>query len=301
MNNHSYESTRIYYHPKAQKATFFCLKADFFTDNPEVCYYKAMNNEYILKTALRQSAIDLNCSAGDFLKEENTIVISEHHKDARRYLNLPFELNLVTYGHGIVASCSTQIAEIIPQYIDVDSSYHCFEAPSINYLADLIRPYNLKPCFMAEYFLPDVDRLPDYSCHYAVRVLHKEDFRDLYLPEWSNALCEKRKHLDVLGLGAYDDGKLIALAGCSMDCGEMWQIGIDVLPGYRNKGLAKYLTSGLAKLIIKEGKVPFYCAAYSNIPSVRNAISSGFYPAWIELTCKPAQMVDEMNNDTYNK
>ncbi len=27
---------------------------------------------------------------------------------------------------------------------------------------------------------------------------------NLYLPSWSNALCEKRKELDVLGVGAYD-------------------------------------------------------------------------------------------------
>lgn len=45
--------------------------------------------------------------------------------------------------------------------------------------------------------------------------LHKEDFSELYRPEWSNALCEERKHLDVLGVGAYDGEKLVGLAGCS--------------------------------------------------------------------------------------
>lgn len=45
----------------------------------------------------------------------------------------------------------------------------------------------------------------------------------------------KRKEKDVLGVGAYDDGRLIALAGCSADCETMWQIGIDVLPPYRKR------------------------------------------------------------------
>ena len=45
-----------------------------------------------------------------------------------------------------------------------------------------------------------------------------EDFQNLYLPEWSNALCEKRKHLDMLGVGAYDGETLVGLAGCSADC-----------------------------------------------------------------------------------
>lgn len=260
-----------------------------------------MNNEYIYSTALKQSATDLNCKAEDFLKEENTIVISKPDKDARRYLTLPFELNLATYGKGIVASCSEEIAGVIGKYIDVENKYSCFEAPSVNYLYDIILPFGLKPCFMAEYFLPDVNKLKEHKTKYTLRELHPEDFSELYLPEWSNALCEKRKHLDILGLGAYDDGKLIAFAACSMDADEMWQIGIDVLPEYRRQGLASCLTSNLAKLIIKNGKVPFYCAAYSNIPSVRNAISSGFYPAWIELTCKKAEFVDELNKQAYGE
>ena len=37
-------------------------------------------------------------------------------------------------------------------------------------------------------------------------------------------MCEERKSLDVLGIGAYDNDKLIGLAACSADCDDMWQI-----------------------------------------------------------------------------
>ena len=93
----------------------------------------------------------------------------------------------------------------------------------------------------------------------------------------------------MLGVGAYDGEKLVGLAGCSADCETMWQIGIDVLPEYRRKGIAAALTSRLALEILCRGKVPFYCAAWSNIPSVRNAVHSGFRPAWVELTAKPIE------------
>lgn len=88
-----------------------------------------------------------------------------------------------------------------------------------------------------------------------------EDFGPLYLPQWSNALCEKRKELDVLGVGAFDRERLIGLAGCSADCHTMWQIGIDVLPDYRRQGVAAALVSRLALETLARGKVPFYCAA----------------------------------------
>ena len=129
-----------------------------------------------------------------------------------------------------------------------------------------------KVCFMAEYYLPDMEKLRALPCNYELRLLKQPDFAELYKPEWSNALCKDRKELDVLGVGAYDCGKLIGLAGCSADCDTMWQIGVDVLPEYRRKGIAAALTSNLAVEILKRDKVPFYCSAWSNIRSVRNAV-----------------------------
>ena len=71
--------------------------------------------------------------------------------------------------------------------------------------------------------------------------------------------------------------------------------GVDVLPGYRRRGVAAALTSRLAAETLARGKVPFYCAAWSNIKSVRNAVKCGFVPAWAELTAKPEAFVRELN------
>lgn len=46
--------------------------------------------------------------------------------------------------------------------------------------------------------------------------------------------------------------------------------------------------------ILKRDKVPFYCSAWSNIRSMRNAIKSGFLPAWMEMTVKTTAKVGEM-------
>lgn len=108
-------------------------------------------------------------------------------------------------------------------------------------------------------------------------------------------MCADRKHLDVLGVGVYDDEKLIGLAACSADCDTMWQIGVDVLPEYRRKGIASTITMRLALEILERDKVPFYCCAWSNIRSAGNAFKSGFRPAWAELTIKSRAFVDEMN------
>ena len=148
---------------------------------------------------------------------------------------------------------------------------------------------------MVEYFLPDMEKIDRRSCGYEMQILEHDDFYNLYLPQWSNALCQDRKELDILGIGAFDGGKLIGLAGCSADCDTMWQIGVDVLPEYRRKGVASALTSTLAVEILQRERVPFYCCAWSNIRSARTAVKSDFVPAWAEMTVKPIKIVDEMN------
>ena len=252
-------------------------------------------NKEIYKIAMEQSAIDSNCKWEDFLKKDNVVVISAANPAARRYLKLPHVCDLTTYGNNIVATISEEYRDIVESYISKYAVEHCFETPNMHVLNEAFKPYGLGVCFMAEYFLPDMDILKALPCNLETRELEQADFVDLYKPEWSNALCEDRKHLDVLGVGAYDGGKLIGLAACSADGDTMWQIGIDVLPEYRRQGIASALTSRLAVEILERGKVPFYCCAWSNIRSARNAIKSGFRPAWAQMTVKPFDMINEMN------
>ena len=254
-----------------------------------------MTNAEILQIALQQSTIDCNCNPEDFLRSDNVITRSRPHPQARKYLPLPFACDLVSYGSNIVAQTGGETEAAVREYLSSCDVSHAFETPSIHILDELLATHGLKTCFMAEYFLPDVDALKALPCPYELRILHREDFTDLYLPQWSNALCEKRKELDVLGVGAYDQGKLIGLAGCSADCDTMYQIGVDVLPEYRRQGVASALTSHLALEILKLGKVPFYCAAWCNIRSVRNAIKCGFRPAWVSLTARDLSFVNKMN------
>ena len=254
-----------------------------------------MTNKEILQIALAQSAIVCNCKREDFLSNENKIVLSAKNEKSRVYLPLPFECDMVSYGTNIVAQVSPRMKDTVQWYIDKYPVEHCFETPNIIALNEKLAKFGYKVCFMAEYFLPDVNILKELPCEYELKVLQPEDFRQYYTDQWSNALAKHRKHLDMLAVGAFDRDKLVGLAGCSADCETMYQIGVDVLPEYRRKGIASAITSKLAIETFKLGKVPFYCAAWCNIKSVRNAIRSGFRPAWVELTARDEKFVNQMN------
>ena len=199
---------------------------------------------------MEQSAIDANCRAKDFLRSENVVVLSAANSKARKYLALPFDCNLISYGNNIVASISEKYRAVVTDYMNRFPAEHCFETPNLHVLNDALQKDGLRICFMAEYFLPDLRALRPLPCPYQMKLLHSADFSALYTPQWSNALCEKRKELDVLGLGAYDGETLVGLAACSADCDGMWQIGVDVLPVYRRQGVASALTSRLALEIL---------------------------------------------------
>ena len=93
-----------------------------------------MNNKEILEIAIHQSAIDENCNADDFCKNENIVVTSRVNPDARKYLDLPFYCNLVSYGNNVVASVNSEIADIVKNYINKYSIEHCFETPNLHVL-----------------------------------------------------------------------------------------------------------------------------------------------------------------------
>ena len=247
-----------------------------------------MNRKEILDIALKQSAADCACSPEDFLRAEPVVTEAAASPSARRDRPNPPVLRMVSFGSNVVAACRKDLIPDVTAYVNSLAAHRCFELPYLYDLNKALEKFSVRAFKAHSALLPDPGAVfgADLPCPYEIRVLHPEDFTDLYVPAWGNALCEDRKQLDMLGAGAYDGGRLVGLAGCSADGDEMWQIGIDVLPEYRRQGIASALTNRLAREIFAHGKVPFYGAAWSNVRSLRNGLRSGFRPAWAELSAE---------------
>lgn len=252
-----------------------------------------MTNQEILQIAMEQSAIDAGCQAEDFRQKENKVILSQKHGRARKnFGKLPFFCSLISYGNNVIASVDARIADAVAVYINNVPFHRCFETPYLHRLTNILSSYNMEIGLAREGFLPDIDILRPLPCPYPLKLLNPSDFPPLYTAPWNNnALSNDFRHLDIFAVGAYDGDRLIGLAGCSADCDTMWQIGIDVLPDYQRQGVAASLTSTLAWETLQKGKVPYYCCVWSNIPSARNALRSGFRPAWIEITARPKTII----------
>lgn len=88
---------------------------------------------------------------------------------------------------------------------------------------------------------------------------------------------------DMLGVAAVQNGEILAMAGASADSPYLWQLGINVLPHARGRGIGAALIARLKNAVIARGKLPYYGTAVSHIASQRVALKAGFLPAWAEL------------------
>lgn len=138
----------------------------------------------------------------------------------------------------------------------------------------------------AEFFLPDIEKQVEINNNVDVKVLSEDEIPLLYKDKrfhmalgYGNDSSQK----DVLAAVGYIDGKIVGVAGASNYSTTMCNVGIDVLSEYRRLGIATTLTKVLTDEIISRGKVPFYCTAWSNIPSKNTAIKSGYRSAWVEM------------------
>lgn len=77
-----------------------------------------MTKEEIWAAALRQSAVDLNCSPEDFGREHSVVARSAPHAGARKYLSLPFFCDLVSYGGNVVASVAPEAEAAVRAYVE---------------------------------------------------------------------------------------------------------------------------------------------------------------------------------------
>lgn len=231
-----------------------------------------MNMNEQLAKVRKQLAIDYNCQEEDFLKDG--IIFSEAKDNQGRRKLFPRQspyLEIVTMGKSVIISADNTVYKFVKSNLEGKSREEIFSSP-------LTFGHTISCIFDGK----TKSKMPK---GFQYSILWDREIVPLYktTKEFSNAIQynSDREVKDVVAITAEHNGKIIALAGASEDCEDLWQIGIDVLPEYRNRGLASALVNQLSYVILEKGKVPYYSYASSNISSQRTAVRSGYKPAWV--------------------
>ncbi len=240
----------------------------------------------MLNAAGLQLALDMACTPEDFLKSENTIVRSELLSGRREFSYDQNFFRAACFGNGTVFSVSPEIYTFTAAFSKQLSGVEVFDAKGIYFINKELEKYDKAVGAFSQYYLPDVKSVPNTDCGIKTVVFEEKDIPQLYrYKQFKNALCFKSEgqRRDVLAVCAVNGGDIAGMAGASSDSERFWQIGIDVMPQYRCRGIATHLVSRLTFEIMRRGAVPYYGTWWSNIPSRSVAKKSGYYPAWVEI------------------
>jgi predicted GNAT family acetyltransferase len=228
--------------------------------------------EDMVDIARKQLVTDLNCREEDFINDGVVFCHAKMNEGCRNINRQRPFLEIATMGKGIVVSGDEEVIERIKPFLVGKSREEIFEAP-------FVYGHSI-------YYLPDkgIKRLARTYDGFQFLVKEREEITELNeIRGFDNAIefAEDGSYSTGIVMYAKKGEKIVALAGASIECETMWQIGIDVLPEYRKIGLATYLVNNIAFLIMEKGIVPYYCAASSNIGSQATAFKSGFIPVWM--------------------
>ena len=233
-----------------------------------------MTTHEMLRLVQSQLATDMNCTINDLNGEKDSFIFTEvkDNPGRRPFPRSEQHFEMLSMGKSIVVSASPKILEIVKPLLDGKGRDEAFSMPfvyghSLYYLPDLPQ---VKPLISADGF--------------AYEIVEQREIPLLYRHEgFRNAVQYDVNHPrpDILVTLAKKDSRIVGMAGASSDCAMMWQVGMDVLPEYRNHGLAVYLVNRLTLEILERGYVPYFGTASSNIASQRVAHRAGYFPAWV--------------------
>ena len=237
---------------------------------------------------LEQLAIDLNSAPSDFQAKENIITIPALNDGRRSYSpDKPF-LQMATCGPNTVIMADECLHEFLFGIMKDVEGHHLFEFDYLTKINEEIKKYGYQMNHTHHMFLPCCNIKAEGR--FKVKWFYDVEINSFYGDSrFPNAIafpspCPVRP--DRIAVIALDGNAIMGMAGCSEDAPHWQQIGIDVLPEYRSRGIGSYLVTLLKNRIIEMGDIPFYGTAAANVQSQNIAIKSGFRPAWVETEAR---------------
>lgn len=233
-----------------------------------------MTMQEMLKHVQAQLAVDLNCTVDDLNAAPETFVFVEARENPGRR---PFprgeqHFEMLIMGRATVVSATPALLAVVRPRLQGLGRDEAFALPfvqghSLNFLPD---PALCVPC------APPTGFVFELAEQGSIPALYKWE-------GFENALQYNAAHPrpDVLAVLAKDGDTIVGMAGACRDSAKLWQVGMDVLPAYRGRGLATYLIARLTQETLRRGFIPYYSTASSNLASRRVAHRAGYAPVWM--------------------
>lgn len=220
-----------------------------------------MDKEKIIKVIKKYLSEKFECNIADLDKKGLNII--KNKQDSKLKMLLFYDLILV--------SSSENMYDYVCEKLKDKNTYEVFEFPLV---------YG-----QSIFYIPNLNKITkqDEVSKYEFKLFDGNTNEIDLSSGFENAITfEDGKCISNIVYCAYEDGKVIGVAGADKVADDIWEVGIEVLPEYRKDGLATILTKNLTLKILEKGIVPIWSASVSNIGSQAVATNSEYIPLWME-------------------
>jgi GNAT superfamily N-acetyltransferase len=244
---------------------------------------RATARQEILATLAADTGADALAFAGDGI----TVVEWRELPGRRRFPARGKPFQMITTGHGLVVSCHRDWLDQTRELAEPLDRFRFVAPANIAAIVALLQPAGYGLTGPQSSYGCSVDTLRDSAPPRGVALdtvsgPALEALRPL--DAFPNALSARPDYLrpDMLAVTARAGREVVACAAASADSDRLWQIGVDVLPPWRGRGIGRVVVGRLTQAILDAGKVPYYSHSVSNVPSAALATSLGYWPAWVQ-------------------
>lgn len=237
---------------------------------------------------LETLAADLACAVEDLLQRRTTVNVFKAMAGRRRFPFRDVMLQAVTVGEGAVicvdagreAWARDVLAPLAPEAV---FAHHGLSAIYQRLAADGVEAIGPSPSYLCH---KATLRAVPRPAGFRIELLTGKAIEPLYRHEglqMALSYYTEGDRPDTMASVAWQGEELVGVAACSADNEQMWQVGIDVRPEWRGRGVAKWLVHQVTSAILDSGRIPYYATGLHNLASQRIAAAVGYYPAWTSL------------------
>lgn len=242
----------------------------------------------VIETVRAVLAANLSCAEEDWLGEGVSVRLAEERAGRFRFPLREQSLGAATMGQGAVVACSRERIDWAVEHLGPLTRGQLFSAPTVAKMQALVQRDNQFIAGPDQKYVCSAADLTGFRLPHGVKIALYDRSRveRLYVhTAFKHALGFRpdSPRPDRLAVAAECGGQIVGIAGASEDCERMWQIGVDVLPGFQGRGIGRAIVGMLTGAILDEGIVPYYSTEVSNLQSRQLAVSLGYWPAWVEL------------------
>lgn len=245
-------------------------------------------NRSAVQAAIRRSlAATYACDEQAFVADDVRIVTADELPDRLRFPLPSIPLMVGSMGRGVVVSCARERLSWMQAVVGRQDRDTIFSAPLLGELArlvardgqELVGPVLKFSCSRAEL------RPAPTPAGLTLTLVEGAAIAALYRHDgFGNALSYRRDATrpDALATVMRQGDEVVGIAAASADHATLWQIGVEVAPAFRGRGIGRALVGRLTAAILGAAKVPYYSTRLANFASQAVALSLGYWPAWTE-------------------